>query len=206
MIKIHIRKKWLNKKAFTFIEILISTFISAIILSLIFKFLFVIYDEIDRNKNNINFINSTYILKNKVTTFSNKFNSWALLIDNDWSDVFLFKNNLETDWVLMAIVNMNTNKIDVNTWVYDNKTVWFRLVSENEITDINAEPSVVLNYEFMDDMLIKDFYAWFLDIKIFNTNIYDLELSVTSKYRDLFIWKELSELPSGIYRKFNINF
>jgi prepilin-type N-terminal cleavage/methylation domain-containing protein len=72
-----------NKLGFTFIEVLISTFISAIVLGVIFKFLFMVYDEIENNKNTIKYINSTYILKNKIIDISTKFNSGELLFNTD---------------------------------------------------------------------------------------------------------------------------
>jgi prepilin-type N-terminal cleavage/methylation domain-containing protein len=72
-----------NKLGFTFIEVLISTFISAIVLGVIFKFLFMVYDEIENNKNTIKYINSTYILRNKIIDISTKFNSGELLFNTD---------------------------------------------------------------------------------------------------------------------------
>ena len=198
--------KNINKNWFTLIEVLISTLISAFILAIIFKFLFVIYDEIDNNINNIKYLNTTYVIKNEIEKYSLLYTTGSILIDNDWADVFLFKNEENTKWVLLSIVDRDTKKISTNTWIYENKTLWFRMISDNEIIDIQENINVIYDFEFMNDMLISDLYIWYLDIKKYNTNIYNIEFQITNKLYKLYIWKQISELPWKIYKKFNINF
>lgn len=198
--------KNINKNWLTLIEVLISTLISAFILAIIFKFLFVIYDEIDNNINNIKYLNTTYVIKNEIEKYSLLYTTGSILIDNDWADVFLFKNEENTKWVLLSIVDRDTKKISTNTWIYENKTLWFRMISGNEIIDIQNDINVIYDFEFMNDMLISDLYIWYLDIKKYNTNIYNIEFQITNKLYKLYIWKQISELPWKIYKKFNINF
>jgi hypothetical protein len=104
------------------------------------------------------------------------------------------------------IVNLDTKKIDFSTWIYWKKSIWFRSVSENELSNIKVNKDIIKDYIFYRDRIITDLYIWRFDVKIFNTNIYDLELNITNELRELFIWKKINELPSNIYNKFNINF
>lgn len=197
------RKNW-----FTLAEVLISTFVSTIILWFIFLFLSNIAEGISKTKDDVLTLESFYDFSDQLDNYRNVYISWSILVDNtDWSDVFLMTDWSWENWILVWPVSNTNNRLNLNNTIYESKTIWFRKLSSKELQDINNDLSLIYDYIFQDDKLYNDLKIQDLILISYNSwKIFDMSLIVNTDFNSSLIWRAWSDLDKANLKKFNINF
>ncbi len=155
------------KKAFTIVELIIATVISAIVLLLIFALISNTIWEISYSVEESRFLTSYNELFVKLKEYRNLYTSWTILIDNEywsWSDVLIFDNWIWWQGVIFWVVDKQTMQIESisNYSIYRDKVMWYRFLSEWEVSELKSNPTKVYDYLFYEDkcfneLKIKDF-------------------------------------------------
>ncbi len=194
---------------FTLSEVLIATLISGIVLSMIFVFLWNISNWIVDSKHESSIMSNLYDFSNKLKIYRNNYNTWWILVDSTstWSDVFLMKDSLWQNGVLLWIIKLEDKKLDNNITVYENRWIWFRKVSSSELVDINTDINTIYWYTFQDDQIFSDLKVQDLSFYSYNSwSIYDMVLTVDNDFQNSLVWLYWSELPRDNLKKFNLDF
>lgn len=196
------------KKAFTLTEVVIATFISAMILSFIFIFIVNIVDSISNVKTEVNIMSSFYDFNNKINNLRNVYITWWILIETStWSDVFLMKDFTWENGILIGPVKLSNNKLETDNLVYEAKWIWFRKLSSSEIIEIETNINLVYDYLFQKDQIFFDLKLQDLVLISYNSwEIYNLGLVVDLNFQNSLIWQMRQNLPKDSLRRFNIDF
>lgn len=196
------------KKAFTLPEIMIATFISVIILSFIFVFIWNIMIWISGTKNEIEVMSSFYDFTNKLNNYRNVYITWWILVDSITdSDVFLLEDIQWENGILIWPIDINDRTLNLDTTQYYNKWLGFRKISSTELADIDLNINNIYNYTFQSDQIFSDLKLQNMVLIEYNSwSVYDLTLTVNIDYQSSLIGQKWSELPIDTLRKFNINF
>ena len=206
-------KSFKNIFWFTFVELVISMFISSIILTGVFFFISENTDEIISSTNKTNFYNNLYDFIDKVNSLSEKYSSWIVIVDSEswtWSDIFLFQNELATDGLLLWVVNNNTKRFEktVSDYnIYYDKIIWYRKISWWEIASIVSNTGWIYDMSIFDDSVFE-----FLKVKDIQFNSYnswiivDANITFIPNYSTFFVWKDWKEVNSESFLKLNLNF
>ena len=199
-----------NKKiAFSMSEVIVATFISAIVLSFIFIFLSNISDWIANTKKEAKIISSFYDFTYKLNNYSNIYTSGSILINNSWtwSDVFLMKDIEWENGILFWAINIDDLKIDTDTTIYENRVVWYRKISSDELADIDSDINNVYDYIFHEDNIFHDLKVYdFILISYNSWTIFDLSMIVNLDFQNSLVWQSWADLPREDFKKFNIDF
>ena len=202
--------KHINKKAFSLTEVLIATFIWALILGFIFVFLWDVIDQISKSKKEIKAISNYLEVSSKINNYRDIYNSWSVIIDSDtWtgSDLFLFKNPDASSWILFWVINLDNYKIDIDTKTYKSSWLWFRELTWTEIQDIESDNTLIHSLLFQKDKV----YTWLqikdLQIQSFNSwDIYEMNLTINIDYHSSLNWLFWENVPWNNLINFNLNF
>lgn len=195
-------------KAFTLIELVISIIISSIIFFIIFTFIVDSLDEIEYSNSRTALIDQTFTFRDKL----NRYIKWGYInMSEVWTWIYntlLLKDIYSSKWILFWVVDKDRLKLQ-NDYVYGNNVIWYRLLSENEIINIEADNNEIYNLRFFRDklfdwLLVKDF-----DVEFYNSwTILDLDFSVLYFLNNSYIWESFSwiVIKNEDYIKFNLNF
>ena len=198
------------KKAFTLTEIIVATFISTIILSLIFLFLWDVFDNIKDTEANSKIITSIYDLNIKLDNYRDHYSTGWILIDNNlwiWNDVFLMEDPKWDWWVIFWAVDANSKKLISDASKYSNKILGFRLVSSTEITNIKINNNLVYDLKFRTENLFRDLIIKDLQLIGYNNNtIFNIYLSLNKFYSSELNGESWDNMKKDILNKYNINF
>lgn len=197
-----------NINAFTLVEILISTFISIIVLSFIFLFLSSTMNSIWSNKNEIDWLASFYDFTNKINNLRDIYSSWWILVETSTgSDVFLMQDISWENWILIWPVKISSNQLLIDNSIYENKWIWFRKVSSDELIDINSNVDIIYDYIFHDDQIFSDIKIQDFILVWYNSwTIFDLSIIFDLDFKDTLVWQPWINLPRDSLKRFNINF
>jgi len=197
-----------SKKAFTFVELIISATISAIVLVFLLVFLWDVFNEMNVSQAETKNIIIFKDFSSQLNIYRNLYKSWSILVDNTstWSDIIIMKSVDWKDAILLWVVNPNTLKIDtIPATYYKESVLWFRSLSNQELLDLQWNPNLAYNYIFQKDKL----YYWLM-IKDFQANIYsnliDLDLSINLYFNKELVWELWVNLPKIDLKKFNLDF
>lgn len=170
------------KKAFTLVELVISIFISSIVLLFILIFLWDTIDMISEWKNDTKIFIAFSEFSNKINNYRNIYSSWSIIINNNsfsWSDVLLLKNINWTDWIIISRIDLDTKKIILDNTIYKNSPIWIRRVSQQEISNIDYDINVVKNYIFHNDQIFNDLILKDLQIEGYNSEtIFEFSMEI----------------------------
>jgi len=197
-----------NKYWFSLVWFILAMIISVFLILIISYFTFIIFDRIWEIENETIAFDNIYEITKQINDYKNIYNTWWILINsNTKSDVFLMKNQLQTEWILFWPINIYTYKLDIDNEINNPKTFWFRKISSIEMTEVDSDSNVVFNYVFSKDNMFSDLKIQDLYINSYNSwSIFDLILVVDKKYNYSNIWKNWSELDRSDLYKYNINF
>ncbi len=195
------------KAAFTLTEVVIATFISAIILSFIFVFLTDIIDGIWSTRKEVITISSFYEFTSKINNLSNIYNTGSIIIETStWSDVYLMKDTKWLKWVLVWPVNLQDFKLDNDNTVYENKWLWFRKLNEAELIAVELDPQIVFDYSFHKDQIFSNLKVQdFIAISYNAWTITNIHLILDLNFQTSLIWQLWSELPKDSLIRLNID-
>jgi len=199
-----------TKKAFSLSEILVATFIWAIILWFIFVYTWDVIDDISRSKKSVKVITSFLDFSSKLNNYTWVYSSWSILIDNGswtWSDVFLLKDPSLNTWLIFWTIDLSTYKIVLDTSVYKNTALWFRLLSNSDINAIEADYNQIFWLLFQKDKVFQDLKPQDLQIVSYNSwAIHSIDLFLNVNYQSWLNWELWENLPKSDLIKFNIDF
>ena len=125
-------------------------------------------------------------------SFSTIFNSWKFQIIHDYSeqwgyDVAVLTTLKKESWVLIGVVDLDRLKLSLENQanIYHNSVLWYRSLSESEITDIISDASVVYDYDFFWDKLFPNFNLRDFQLQMYNSwSIIDMRLSIFPDYQE----------------------
>ena len=123
-------------------------------------------------------------------------------------ETLMLKDVYWTKWLLFWVVNQDNMKLQED-YLYDKNVLWYRLLSQTEITSIESDNSEIYNLNFYNDKIydylkIKDFQLEFYN----SWTILDLNVSVLYKFQTLDFWKSFTwvYLDNDDYIEFNLNY
>ena len=206
-------KFFINKKAMTLVELIISITLWAIVLiisvTFISNMLKTTVDSEEKNK----------IVEEWFTSYS-EFNKkiqsgffWTWIIDYDewvWYDVLLMINKDKTKWFLWWVVDVKNMKLDQPSDynIYKNKVFWYALLSKSQINDILTDHIKVYDCIFYKDKLYTSLFVKDFQVENYNSgSIMDINFSIWMWYNSDYDWQKISDLINKNYlMKFNLNF
>jgi hypothetical protein len=180
-----------NKKALTFIELIISVTITIILLTWLMFLLSDLFSEIWYSNQKTKIISATYEIESKAREIKNNFLSGSILIDNNsWvgSDILLFKTidwETEKKWYIFALVDFDTMKVDPNNNIDNiwNKRLAYRKVNQTELNELEITPLKIYNYGFNLDEIFEDIVLKDFQINTYNSwTILEFELQIYLNY------------------------
>ena len=163
-----------KKSAFTLIELVVSIVISTIVLVIVFGFTWdTIANLVDINRKSDS-LQGVYSLTTIMSSHKWKYIIPDVLIQKDfWTghDVLYLKDPADKWWVLWAVIDSETLQIedDDNYDYYGDKVVWYRLLSESDITAIDTDSSVVYDYSFFEDKIFHAFKIKEFQLELYNS-------------------------------------
>lgn len=195
------------KRAFTISEIIIATFISTIVLSFIFIFLSDIVNSIWSTKKEISTLSSFYEFNNKLNNLSNIYISWSIIVETSTgSDIFLMKDTIWENGILVWPVSLVDYKLDNDNTIYNNKWLWFRKLTKNEIFLIESNNIFVYDLIFQRDQVFSDLKVQDFIIIPYNLwLVYNFTIILDLDFQSSLIWQLWSELPKDSLIKLNID-
>lgn len=207
------KKKYLSYlSAFTLVELVVSIVISSIILLWIMKILGEVVYELSystqSSKLHIEMVEVNKLLADR----GNKYHKKTLLIDEirwEWTDVVLFYNEAETQWIIYGIINPETLKIFTGSTYsqYNKKHLWYREVNESEISTLFSTPLTVYSYSFFPDKIHSQIYISDFQVQLYNVgSILDIHMSFILNYTKEKWWMEWEDLPKDNIYSLNLNF
>jgi len=204
------KKKWtvFIKKAFTFSEIVVATFISMIVMSFIFIFLSDTIEAIWNTKDDVDMISSFYDFTNKLHNFRNIYITWWILVETStWSDIFLMRDFSWENGILLWPVKLDSSYLYIDNTTYEEKWIWFRKISSTELVSIDADVNIIYDLSFQEDQIFSDIKIHdFILIEYNSWDIFELGLIVDSDFQINLAWKLISEVPKDSQQRFNIDF
>ena len=197
-----------NITAFTIAEVLISTIISAIVLSFILIFMFDITDWIKESKKEVQSMESLYELITELNNVRNTYSSGYIIEGPIWWSDTLYMRNVEwTDWMLFWPVRTYDNLISSDTNSYNGRSPWFKRLFSEDIIEIEANNAIIVNYRFLPDRIYYDLDLQSMNLSLYNTwEIIDLSITFDINYNQDLIWTAWTKLSKDSLRTFNINF
>lgn len=199
-----------SNKAFSLTEVLVATFIWAIILWFISIFLWDILDNMSKSKKEIKALTTYFDFSNKLVNYKDIYNTWSIFIDNDtasWSDLFIMKNSLGDSWILFWVVNLTNYKIDLDNSTYKNTWIGFRYLSSDDINNIDNDQNLVYSLLFQKSNVYSDLNIKDMQITSYNSgSLFDMNLFVNVDYQNSLEWELWKNLPKDNLFKFNLNF
>lgn len=204
------RNLWLW--AFTFVELIVATTISAIVLLLTFWFVANTIGEISYSIKHSKILISYNELFEKLNNYRNVFLSWAVLIDNAtwmWNDVLLLSNLDSSDGVVFWVVNRDTMKLEQNAryLYYYEKVLWYRKLSQFELSELAWDKNKVYDYSFYEDKLFENLKIKDFQLSLYNSwTSFEGALQINLDYKKVHDGKKFTSIWSQNINKFNLSF
>lgn len=188
-------KSFHTKNAMTLIELLISIFISSMVILIVTTFMTSTFNELRITNKTTQAIDNWFSIKDKINRYiKSGLNIFIIYWDNWENNSFVLENWTWDKWVLFWVINDQTKKIQ-KVKVYWDNFIWYRLLSSKELWDIDTNSWVIYNYSFNKDKIfewtrIKDFKA-----ELYNWwSILDVYMSVVLLDDENNFGKNISEM------------
>lgn len=196
-----------NKKAFTLIELIISIFISVILLGGIFYFISDTILGISRASAHARFLKDFY-------SFTTILDSGNLTIVKDYPentgyDVAILTSVWNQSGILIGVVDAWTYML-AGTWAFDSyhKTIlWYRSLSSSEIVSITSNPNIIYTYSFFWDKLFPNFFMKDFQLQMYNSwSILDMKLTIFPSYLNSLEWEKWINVPKNDHFIYSLTF
>ncbi len=204
--------KFIRHVWFTLTELVIAISISALVLIVIFNFVADTVSQLADTNKNTRFLSDFSRFTSRLNTYANTFLSGSILIDqpeNVGHDVLVFYNPEQTSWVLWWVVDawnyklLDNNKIDT----YQDAVVWYRLLSDSELTALLADTTLAYGYDFFGDKTFDDFKIHEFQAEYYNNqDIMSLDMSAVKSFDIEKVGIAWQELPRDDLFEVNLNF
>ena len=206
-------KSFISKKALTLVELVISITVSSIVMLIVLTFVAdsietvissnkktEIYEDIFRFKNDFHkFSRGGYIQQDLIA----KSATWTS------SSIMLMQDLDSTTWVIFGVVNKETMQIedDSQHTIYYDKVLGYRLLSEFELTNINADLTGIYDLNFFPDKLFEGLKIKNFQMEMYNSwAIIDMNLEILLYYNDSKKWILLTDISPEDIIDINLNF
>jgi len=157
-----------NKNGMTLVELIISIFISSTVIIIVMTFMNATFNELRITNKTTKAIDSSFSIKDKINRYVKSWFTNFSIYWNTWeNNSFIIKNWIWDKWILFWVINNNSKKIQKQKKYWDN-FIWYRLLSNKELLDIDSNSWVIYNYSFHKDKI----FEW-VRIKDFNSEIYN---------------------------------
>lgn len=190
------------------VELIVSLWISTIIFLIVFMFINRWLSEVDNSINKTNIVDQVFIFNNDV---NNYIKSWYNIYNVIWNtqNKILFLKNLENNrWIIIWVINQLTMKLQSDYTYWDNY-IWYRLLSEQEVVDVELDQTEIYNMSFHKDKLYNLVMVKDLELNLYNNEeIVDLYFSTFTFNNSELYWKSLTwfYLSQWDLLEFNFNF
>lgn len=207
-------KFFTNKKAMTLTELVIAVMVWAVVLIIIFNFVADNSKELKDSRERTGVFEDVFKLKddlNRKTRWWYYNGTWIIDLDEwVWYDVLMLTNDDDSTWFLYWVVDTISMKLEdpAEYNIYKNKVIWYRSLSQNEITEINADPNKVYDKIFFKDKLYSMLFAKDFQVDYYNDwVILDLNISVWANYLPSLDWVAIDTIvKNDNLIKFNLDF
>ncbi len=197
--------------AFTLIELVVSIVISTIVLVIVFAFTWdTIANLVDVNRKSDS-LQEVYRLTTILSSHKWKYIVPEVLIDKTpwvWHDVYYMRDPWFKSWIIWGVIDKETLRIedDAKYAYYGDKTLWYRLLSESEITALEADNNIVYNYTFFEDKLFDAFKMKEFQLELYNSwALIESNIEIVPHYKNDLNNIEWSDIPKDDTIKININ-
>ncbi len=201
-------KKLKNNKNifwFTLVETIVAISISSILFMFLFGFIVDSLKEVKESKEKTQFFLSFSSFNAKMKNFSEAFYKYSFVKSFDvwvWSDIILLKNEKETFWIAIWIVNKDTMKFDNDYGKYWEKLLWYSELSQNRLAEIGTNPEKIYDYKIYKDKLFEGIYTKDFQVGTYNSNtILNLELELVPNYSYNLDWEEWKNIDKKEFFK-----
>lgn len=192
---------WKNfkKTAFTLWELLVAVAISAIILVSVFFFINSMSKEVILIEKQKNIVTEFLDFRRELDKYREKYTEVSIWNSTSTgSKFFVMKNKTWTDWYIFWAVNLgnesNFLKLNEDISIYKNVVLWFRRLSESEITKIENWDTNYKELAFQKDKIYNNLKVRNIKIEKYNSEIYDIEFEINKDFRESFIWQKWEDL------------
>lgn len=184
-------KSFISKKALTLVELVISITISTIVMLIVLTFVADSIETVISSNKKTEIYEDLFSFKD---IFS-KYARWGYIDQNllattatgSQSDIMLMENFDSSQGVVFWVINKETMSIEKqqNYELYYDKVLWYRQLSETELTNINSNPSLVYDLQFFPDKIFDGLKMKDFQMAIYNSGtIIDMDLEVLLYYND----------------------
>lgn len=175
-----------NNKAITLVELITTIAISSILFLVIFVFITDSVEELVTNEVKVNSVEEAFEFKDVMQRFIRSWYSdvmvfsWITEPSYTWAqnpNNVLYLEKLDwSEWILVWIVDINTNLLQRN-YVYWDNFLWYRFLTPTEMNDIKNDNNLIYQKEFFLDKV----YQW-LRTKDFRVESYNAWTIVNMYY------------------------
>lgn len=203
--------KW-SQKAFTLVELIVAVVISSIILVVVFSYVSETMRAISYSLKVSEFMTSYQDFTTQLDNYRKIYDYNEIVIDNakwDGNDVLLLTNWSQESWVLFGVVNAESMQLERNVLypIYNDKIIWYRELTQQDIIDIDSDAQVVYDYDFFRDKVFEDIKMKDFQALLFNSwSLVDLNLYVNMDYLPWLNGSDFIDISDEYIEKFNINF
>lgn len=185
-------------KGFTLVELMVSILISVILLGGIFYFLSDTILGISRASAQSRFLGDFY-------SFTTILDTGELRVLHDYDigdgfDVAILTSLDNTSGVVIGVLDRDTLQLSwtgAEYLTYHNSILWYRSLSETEITQVLSTPEIVYDYSFQNDKIFQNFNLKDFQLQMYNSwTTMDMYLHIFPDYREALngeAWSGLSK-------------
>ena len=197
--------------AFTLIELVVSIVISTVVLVIVFAFTWdTIANLVDVNRKSDS-LKEVYRLTTILSSHKWKYIVPEVLVDNApwvWHDIYYMKDPAGTSWIIWAVIDTETSRIEdpAKYPYYGNKILGYRLLSEPEITALEADNNIIYDFEFFEDKFFDAFKMKEFQLELYNSGaLIESNIEIIPHYKNDLNNIEWSDIPKDDTIKLNIN-
>lgn len=175
---------------------MISILISVVLLGWVFYFLSDTILWISRTSAQSQFLKDFY-------SFTTILDTGNFQVIHDYEsgegfDVWLLTDIDGEAGVIIGVVDADTGMLS-STWnigTYHNTVLWYRSLSQWEITNVLWDTGIVYDYTFLGDKIFRGFNLYDFQLDMFNAGVTtDMYLHIFPNYRDALKWDPWQSLP-----------
>ncbi len=187
-----LKEKNLKKQAFTLVELLIAMFISSIIFFIMFTFIIDNLSEIHESDQKTSLLSEVLSFRD---TLDKNIKTWysdmSKISDNNFNVLILKDLNWEKG-IMYWVVDANTNRL-ASDYLYWKNQIWYRLLSQTEINNIEADLDVIYDFYFFQDKIYNSMYVKDFLVNFYNSwAVLDLDVSLFGAVNESMIWESFT--------------
>jgi len=201
--------------AFTLIELVVSIVISTIVLVIVFAFTGdTIANLVDVNRKSDS-LQEVYRLTTILSAHKWKYIIPEILYDNPpgtghdiFYNIYYMKDPAGTSWIIWAVIDTETSRIEdaAKYPYYGNKILGYRLLSEPEITALEADNNIIYDFDFFEDKFFNAFKVKEFQLELYNSGaLIESNIEIIPHYKNDLNNIEWSDIPKDDTIKINLN-